>query len=173
MATHTTLVRMLGGSALGLLVGTSVGCLFQEDEFVTEYAAEVCRLVRECGRELRLPGESEPLPSTSACEDRIEAHYASCTAGCDYIPRKARRCLRRLRDNECNNPSGTVDDETIPIVCNDVFRECQDDEQAQMCRAPSGCSIGDPRGSGSVLALGLLVLGLGARRRRGSGRAGS
>lgn len=164
--------RRLQRVALGLAVGMFAGCLYQEEDFVAEYAVEVCRMVRDCGRELSLPGQSDPLPATAECEAVIEAHYSTCASSCEYRPPKARRCLRRLRNNECKGEVTTADpndneggDELIPVVCSFVFEQCESPEQEDHCASVNGCSVGGRPGEGSLLALGLLVLGLGARRR--------
>ncbi|MCX4248074.1 hypothetical protein [Paraliomyxa miuraensis] len=168
---------VMGLAAGGLVAGVLAGCLYHEEDFVAEYAVEVCRMVRECGRELHLPGESELLPATSACEGMIEAHYSTCISGCNYRPAKARRCLRRLRDNECEGEVVTADpdddhdgDETIPLVCDFVFNECEGgDDQEIQCMSPNGCAVGERPGEGWLLGLGLLGLWwVGRRRARGA-----
>ena len=166
-------LRTLLGVALGLSIGVTVGCL-EDEGFVGEYAVEVCRMVRDCGRELTLPGADEPLPADSFCESMVEAHYASCSASCNFRRSKARRCLRRLRENECaedvaTTPEGEPADETIPLVCDAVFDECEGGEDQEIqCAAPRGCSVagrsGAGAGAGALSLLGLLVLGW--RRRR-------
>lgn len=163
------LLRARWGSALGLGLGVLAGCLHQEEEFVAEYAAEVCRIVRDCGRELHLPGEDETLPNNAFCEGRVEAHYSTCASGCEYLPAKARRCLRRLRDRDCDPNEGMLGDrseDSIPLVCDEVFEQCEGGEdQDSLCASPLGCAVGGRPGEGWFLALGLVVLGLGARRR--------
>jgi MYXO-CTERM domain-containing protein len=171
MAPRRRPLRTLLGAALGLSIGVTVGCLEDED-FVGEYAVEVCRMVRDCGRELTLPNADAPLPATAACESLIEAHYDSCGASCNFRRAKARRCLRRLRENECaedivTTPEGDPADETIPWVCDDVFSECEGGEdQDQQCTAPRGCSVGGRSGAGASVLWILGLLGLGATRRR-------
>lgn len=164
-------MRARWGMGLGLTLGILVGCTVEED-FVAEYATEVCRMVRECGRDLHLPGESASLPSTSECESMIEAHYGTCISRCNFRSAKARRCLRRLRNNECHGEVMTADpddnlhaDEAIPVVCDFVFNECGGDDEDIQCMSPNNCAVGERPGEGSLVALGLLVLGVSARRR--------
>lgn len=173
MAPRRRPLRTLLGAALGLSIGITVGCLEDED-FVGEYAVEVCRMVRDCGRELSLPDADEPLPATDACEAMVEAHYSSCGSSCNFRRNKARRCLRRLRGNECadgviTNEDGDVADESIPLVCSEVFSECEGGEDHDLqCAAPRGCAVsghpGAGAGAGALWLLGLV--GLAARRRR-------
>ncbi len=173
MARRGRSLRMLLGMALGLSMGVTVGCL-QDEDFVGEYATELCGMVRDCGVELTLPNATEPLPATSMCEALIEAHYSTCASDCFFRRSKARRCLRRLRDNQCTGEDepGTLDtvarDADIPGVCHDVFGECDGGfDQEDQCAAPTTtCSV-TGRGGASSLSLpflGLLLLGL--RRRR-------
>lgn len=168
MAPRRRPLRTLLGVALGLSIGITVGCLEDED-FVAEYAVEVCRMVRECGRELSLPNADEPLPASELCESMVQAHYDSCGGSCHFRRNKARRCLRRLRGNECKDgvlsDENGVEDESIPLVCSEVFSECEGGEDHdQQCAAPRGCSVGDRSGTGALSLLGLLALGW--RRRR-------
>lgn len=157
-----TMRRVLLGSALGLAAGVTVGCL-QDEDFVAEYATEVCRMARDCGRELYLPGEEQPLPATEACESMIIAHYDTCRADCEFERAKARRCLRRLRNNECNTQDDS--DEAIPLVCDAVFQPCSGGADQELdCGAPR-CSVGGSAGAGALPLLGLLLLGLRRRRR--------
>jgi hypothetical protein len=168
MAPRRRPLRTLLGAALGLSIGITAGCLEDED-FVAEYAVEVCRMVRDCGRELTLPNADAPLPANELCESMVEAHYASCGTSCNFRRNKARRCMRRLRENECaehilTTPEQEPADEMIPLVCDEVFSECEGGEdQNQQCAAPRGCSVADRSGA-SALLLGLFVLGW--RRRR-------
>jgi MYXO-CTERM domain-containing protein len=161
---------MLLGAALGLGMGVTLGCM-QDEDFVPEFAAEVCRMVRDCGRELRLPNETDPLPATAECEALVEAHYSACGDSCFFRRNKARRCLRRLRNNECSvddpaTPQEEVGDESIPWVCDDVFSECEGGEdQAQQCAAPHGCAVSGRSGAGALPLIGLLLLGTWRRRR--------
>jgi hypothetical protein len=162
-------LHALLGATLGLATGVTLSC--EQGDFVTEYAAEVCRMVRDCGIELHLPKQTETLPATSECEVVVETYYLACDAGCQLDRAKARRCLRRLRDNECDPETGTISgevqrDEAIPQVCSEVYEVCNGgNNQETQCSAPSGCSVGGRPGDDAVLMLGFLVLGVGRHRR--------
>jgi len=139
---------MLVGSALGLATGITLGCL-QEDDFVSEYAAEVCRMVRDCGRELHLPGSSDVLPATGDCEAIVRAHYSSCGSSCVFNRDKARRCLRRLRDNHCPaGDDGTATDGTGTVGTGDdaVGDETAGDGTATDGTASDGTASDDGAG---------------------------
>lgn len=161
-------LRVLLGTTLGLATGVTLGCL-QGEDFVSEYAVEVCRMVRDCGTELHLPKQTEMLPATSECEAIVETHYYTCDEGCQLDRTNARRCLRRLRDNQCDPETGTISgevqgDEAIPWICRSVYEECNGgDAQRNQCSAPSNCSVGGRPGDRALCMVVLLVLG--ARRR--------
>lgn len=155
---------------LGLALGLAVGCLRKEDNFVEQYATELCDAVRDCGATLTLPG-GQALPVSSACEGVVEAHYLACGDRCEYQPRKARRCIRRLRRNsDCDDAtvSGAggeqEDEEFIPLVCDEVYTQCSGDDD--LCRAPTCAVMGSGHREGLGWALGLFALGLVGRRRR-------
>ena len=162
-------LRMLLGASLGLGLGMTLGCIEDED-FVSEYATEVCRLVRDCGRELRLPDQTDPLPATAACETLVEAHYSACGDSCNFRRGKARRCLRRLRNNECTSDDPALEDEgdeAIPLVCDDVFNQCEGGlDQEDQCISPHGCTVSGRAGASAGLLWMLALVGLGARGRR-------
>lgn len=158
-------------------MGVTLGCL-QEDDFVDEYAVEVCRMVRDCGRALYLPDDPGDLdsdrvrlPATAECEPMIEAHYSVCRSDCRFNRAKARRCLRRIRENVCNpengsDPSDEYPDDDIALVCGQVFDDCAGGpDQDQQCGAPS-CSVGASSRASAGLLWMLALLGLGTRARR-------
>lgn len=167
------MTRPLVGLLLGVVAGSAPGCsLREQDEFVGELASEVCRLQRTCGYALKLPGHEDLLPEDETCEAVVEAFYDSCGERCAYNVRKARRCIRRLEDDSCDmdseiqtsaEPNETAE---LPTVCDAVFTGC---EGPDSCDAPhSGlCSVATrPEPGHAAWALGLLCLGVAARRRR-------
>lgn len=171
--------RLYGLLGSALAMGVTLGCL-EDDDFVAEYATEVCRMVRDCGRELYLPDdpsdltdEPQRLPATIECEGMMEDHYSVCQSDCQFHRGPARRCLRRLRENVCNpessnDPSDENPDDDIALVCGQVFEECAGGpDQDQQCGRPS-CSVGasSQAGAGVLWMLGLLGLGARGRRRR-------
>jgi MYXO-CTERM domain-containing protein len=164
------MTRSLMGLLLGAVAGSSPGCSLREhDEFVSELASEVCRLQR-CGYGLKLPGSDSVLPDDETCELQVEAHYGSCGDRCAYNVRDARRCIRRLSDDICDEADleegvAAMADE-LPLVCDAVFTGCEGEES---CEAPFAgvCSVSSrPDPAAAAWALGLLMLGVGARRRR-------
>lgn len=168
--------RLYGLLGSAFAMGVTLGCL-EDDDFVAEYATEVCRMVRDCGRELYLPVDpSEPaaqrvlLPATGECEMMIEAHYSTCRSDCQFHRGKARRCLRRIRENVCDtenpDPSDENPDDDIALVCGQVFEECAGGpDQDEQCGRPS-CSVGASSQAGASVLWMLGLLGLGARGRR-------
>lgn len=170
--------RLYGLLGSAFAMGATLGCL-EDDDFVDEYAVEVCRMVRDCGRELYLPDDPadltdqrQLLPATAECEVMIEAHYSTCRADCQFHRGKARRCLRRIRENVCGStnpdPSDENPDDDIALVCGQVFEECAGGpDQDEQCGRPS-CSVGASSQAGAGMLWMLGLLGLGARGRRRS-----
>lgn len=169
----------LFGVLLGVALGSALGCsLRDQDEFVTELAAEACRLQRSCGYALHLPDSDVLLPDDETCEPTVEAFYDSCGERCAYNIRKARRCIRRLEARTCEMddpeappepPPGDASETDLPLVCDAVFTGC---EGPDACMAPQAglCSVAtrsDP--AHAAWALGILGLGLWVRRRRAVG----
>lgn len=132
------MARPLMGLLVGLVAGSSPGCLQEQDEFVSQLASEVCRLQRSCGYALQLPGSDVPVPDDETCEAQVEAYYGSCGDRCAYNVRKARRCIRRLEKDICDQGEDGVagveeDDNELPLVCDAVFTGCEGEES---CAAP-------------------------------------
>lgn len=159
------IARTLVGLALGIGLGASPGCTVREDdEFADRLAEQLCSLRDRCGFDFVLPGDSEPVSTMGSCEAAVRDHYEQCGDRCDFSRTRARRCLRRIDRIELDDcPDGHL---VLPLVCDDVYSECE----GESCPAPiATCAV--TRGSGpagSVLALGLLVLGGWSRRRRRS-----
>jgi hypothetical protein len=156
-------LRLLARLGFAASLGGFASCL-QEDDFVDDFAAQVCRLAVDCNTALTLPGESEPLPNDrAACESAVVEHYSVCSDGCEMSRRHARRCLRRIEDTSCPDGSGT--DLVVPLACDLVFRSCDPDVVEQgHCVGPT-CSV-VPQRDAPLGGLALLGVGLWARRRR-------
>ena len=95
------------------------------------------------------------------CEEDVIDNLDRCSANCDYSPRKARRCLRKLRRAV---KDGSFEDSALS-VCNRVYTcgEVSDTVQASCQITTENCSVG---GRGSPWALMLLLVAGGWSRRR-------
>jgi MYXO-CTERM domain-containing protein len=157
------------------------GCYRDSDDFHTKVAAKMCSYNAR-GPDRPFLDYTEPVVDTTSepsdpldfsppeyqpysgpwCEDAVISNLERCDASCEYSPRKARRCLRKinraLRD-------GTYNDSEL-AVCDRVY-SCGNvtSETSQSCRiSTQSCAVG---GEGSPVALTMLLLAGGwARRRR-------
>ncbi len=163
---------------IGIVVAMAAGlcgCYRDADEFNAKAAGYVC--------EYNAGGPAEPFldrtapiedpPATSDarfeayggpnCEGEVEDNLSSCSARCEYSPRKARRCLRKLKRALRRGSYNDSD----RAVCDRVY-ECDEDTEvdisAQCHITTQNCAVGDQPPPPVLLALGFL--GLWVRRRR-------
>ena len=172
------------GVGLLALAGLSLGgCYRDSDDFNAKAAESMCRyndkvpsdpfldrtMPIEEGEDASLEPAWRDLGfqpySGPYCEDAVVSNLSMCAASCEYSPRKARRCLRKLR-------RGVEKDrlnDTSLSVCDRVY-ECSSEvpaETVDACRITTQtCSVGG-QPPPPFLAL-LLAVGLSARRRRRS-----
>lgn len=109
-----------------------------------------------------------PMPpyepySGAYCEETVEANLTTCSDRCDYSPRKARRCLRKLNRGIRNDGYNTA----AWDVCDRVY-QCSEDTPRDVrakCRITTqSCAVGGQAPPVVFFALGML--GLWVRRRR-------
>lgn len=155
-------------------------CYRDSDDFNRKAAAKICAYNARGPSEPFLnyadPMEDDTFVITfpeyhpygpPACEDDVIDNLDRCSATCDYSPRKARRCLRKL--NRALRDGSYEESELA--VCDRVYScEGTPRETSRACRiSTQSCAVG---GRGSPYALmGLLLAGVWGRRRR-RGRPG-
>ncbi len=155
---------------LGILVCAG-GCYRDSDDFNAKAARYMCEYNEQAPADPfldrtdplteRNPGEQREFRPYGgpSCEQDVVDNLATCSASCDYSPRKARRCLRKLKRGL---RSGTYNDSEY-AVCERVY-ECPDEVGDQACAITTrGCAIGAP--ASPALAT-LFFVGLWVRRRR-------
>lgn len=154
------------GFTLGLGLG---GCIVidEQSEFEAEARARVCNWNRVCAPSMSpttpLTDPTFPYPADESCEDTFDADRTQCK-DCRFNPSAAYKCLDRLE--QALEACSTADVNFKP--CRKVYTDCASEEVEDQCdiRNPT-CSVHeDARPQDALLALGLLGLGLFARRRR-------
>ena len=154
------------GFGLGFGLG---GCITINEQSVFEAEARdrVCNWDRVCAPSMSpsspLTDPIFPYPTDDTCEDTFEAERVQCS-DCRFNPTAAYKCLDRME--EALAACSTQDINFKP--CRKVYTDCASDEVEDQCdiRNPT-CSVhDDARPQDALLALGLLGLGLFARRRR-------
>lgn len=162
---------------VGVLVGIAAGlsgCYRDSDDFNAQAAEYICQY-NDDDRSEPFLDRTEPLddPQSSTpdyeafngpyCEAKVEENLASCSAECDYSPRKARRCLRKLkrgvRRDRYNDSNYAVCDRVYDCdadASGDVLSQCRITTQT--------CAVGEHPPPPAFLAL--ACLGLWVRRRR-------
>lgn len=163
---------LVSAMMLSVLVGataSATGCYRDSDDFNAKAASYMCRYNdRDPDSPFldhtRTDENGDPPPYEGPwCEEAVTENLGQCSEQCDYSPRKARRCLRRLRRAVKKKSY----DESLFAVCERVY-ECPDEteiEDYDACRITTeSCSV-----SNAPLPVGFAVLalmGLWARRRR-------
>lgn len=160
---------------VGLMAAGLAGCYRDSDDFNAKAAEHICRY-NDGDPDEPFLDRTEPTEDNSAttdpqfqsyngpyCEDAVEANLSSCSSHCDYSPRKARRCLRKLR-RAVRRESYT---ESELAVCDRVY-DCDEDVSsgvsAQCHITTQNCAVGENPPPPVLFALGFL--GLWVRRRR-------
>ena len=140
----------VGSSSLG-------GCYSDVESFAERAARLDCKRLRECRKDVF---EMEFDGDMGRCRDEFETVALNRAdefeeAGCDYVPEKARECIKAGRENkkECSE-SATED---ILDACDRVF-ECPGGAGLQLDeRSPTTLAAPDEAPSSAVTRPGFVV----------------
>ena len=116
---------------LGLGLSLTPGCAIEVENFVKSAAAVSCRRTRECNRtyfDQEYGGDLGTCKDTLRDELRELADNAA-DAGCEYIPKGGRRCLRSGRKNKSN--CGFDADQQVTDDCAGVF-DCGENSRIEI-----------------------------------------
>ncbi|MEM6291062.1 MAG: MYXO-CTERM sorting domain-containing protein [Myxococcota bacterium] len=173
------MTRAWNTAVVGFALFGASGCINQPDEF-NDKAAELMCEYNAADPEQPFLDRTRPLEGLDAndpdsfvpygqggggsCQSEVRDNLDACAAACTLVPRKARRCVRKLRRGV---RSGQYNESDVS-VCDRVY-ECGEQDPGvsvtDQCRITTspGCSSG----GGAPSGLALLLLGLFVRRRRG------
>ncbi len=150
-----------------LAVALLGACYGDADRFNERQAGLLCRLQEKCTDVDFGVGAA----NGQSCETNRVEELSQCTAACDYDPDAARRCIRGIKKalppnffgDGCDFEDATLD------ACAEVYTNCTptfDDEPELSCDVPPPELLGCAVAGTTATPWPLVVIALGARRRR-------